>query len=340
VERLRTPRWYPALTLPLALALVLGPARARAQIDEEEEEETGKKATPTTPAPPPKPAEVAPGTPAAPAKDSAQPAAAARPAPSAAQSAGADLGYLEGRAGSTSPNERISTVEKMGYSAAGKSDATLYPVAFQLNSKFTQTFGVAVAYNYAIQENFALQLNFGYNYFAGNTAFGNSLIEHKVRAQGADALFLRGGATAGFEVAPVYGKFAFYEGNLVQFRFIVNAGAGAGKTEVQLTPTSPIVYGDAGYRFLGNLGLGFRVLLNERVALRLEVRDLIYTARIDHINGCRLPDLNDITNQTCDNPAHFGNSTTAKNQAGSLLGDNSSAVLNNLLLFGGVSYLF
>jgi outer membrane beta-barrel protein len=337
------------LALPVALTLALAPCRAHAQTDEEEEEEAAKKAAPATPAP--KPAVAAPAVPAAPAAATPQaaPAAAAAkpaaPAAAVAQPAGGDQGYLEGRAGSTSPNERISTIQKMGYSDAKKGEAIAYPLAFQLNSKFTQTFGFALAANYAIQENFALQLNFNYSYLAGNTAFGNSLIDQKVRAQAADDLFLRGGLTAGFEVAPIYGKFTFYETNLIQFRFVVNAGAGVGKTEVQLTAHEPIVYGDAGYRFLGNLGLGFRILLGDRVAIRLEVRDLIYTARVDHINGCTASDLNSPSPPSSCNIAAFGppgetSTATAKNQANQLLTDNSSAVLNNLLLFTGVSYLF
>jgi outer membrane beta-barrel protein len=355
VKQLVSLSWSPLLALPLALALALAPTRAWAQADEEEEEEAGKKAAPAGTTPAPKAKEAAPVAPAAvPAAAPAatgKPATAAAPAAAAAAPASGDTGYLEGRTGSTSPNERISTVERMKYTDAKKSEVILYPVALQMNSNFTSTFGFAVAYNYAIQENFALQLNFNYNYVAGNTAFGNSLIDQKVRPEGADALFLRGGATAGFEVAPIYGKFTFYEGSLVQFRFVVNAGAGVGLTQVQLTsPASgTVVDGDAGYRFLGNLGLGFRILLGDKVALRLEVRDLIYTARIDEINGCTLQQLQPAMNVPqggagCDLNA-FGavgsnTRTTAINQATQLLKDNSSAVLNNLLLFAGVSYLF
>jgi outer membrane beta-barrel protein len=347
VKRLVSLSWFPLLALPLALALALAPSRAWAQADEEEEEEAGKKAAPAPTAPAAKAAPAAPAaaTPAAaPAAAAAKPAAAA-PAAAAAQPTSGDTGYLEGKAGSTSPNERISTIERMTYTDAKKSEVILYPVALQINSNFTSTLGIAAAYNYAIQENFALQLNFDYNYVAGNTSFGNSLIDQKVRPQGADALFLRWGVVGGFEVAPIYGKFTFYEGSLVQFRFVVNAGAGVGLTQVQLTSPSSgtVIDGDAGYRFLGNLGLGFRILLGEKVAIRLEVRDLIYTARIDHINNCSLAQLQTGTYTNGCSASSFGSGntqTTAINQAKQLLGDNSSAVLNNLLLFGGVSYLF
>jgi outer membrane beta-barrel protein len=352
VKRLVSLSWFPLLAL--ALALALAPTRAWAQADEEEEDEAGKKAAPATPAPAAKAKEAAPATPAAPTPSGTPAAAAARPAAAAPvaavpQPATGDTGYLEGRTGSTSPNERISTIEKMGYTDAKKSEVILYPIALQINSNFTSTFGVALAYNYAIQENFALQLNFNYNYIAGNTAFGNSLIEQQVRPQGADALFLRAGATGGFEVAPIYGKFTFYEGSLIQFRFVVNAGAGVGLTQVQLTSpaSASVIDGDAGVRFLGNLGLGFRIFLGEKVAIRLELRDQIYTARIDHINGCTLAQLNPPQGTSpnlagCDKAAFGTGNTqaTAINTATHLLQDNSSAVLNNLLLFGGVSYLF
>lgn len=380
-----SPTWIRRLAIPLSLAVAFAAHQARAQDEEEEEEgapaahapapEKAAPAPAATPTPAPAPeakpkAGEAPSSkpsggwttppPAAPAapkpseegEEEKVPAAPPKPAP--AEAPGPQAGYLEGRAESTSPNELVHTVEKKTYTAAGEFEATLYPAAIQLNSKFTNTDGIAVAVSYAIQENMALQLMGFYNYVAGETAFNEELLNLHARPEAADALTLDYGAAAAFEVAPIYGKFAFYQGALAQFRFVLNAGAGFGHSNVQLTngpdaadPTAPAAqFGDTGFRFLGNLGVGFRILIGSSVAIRLEVRDLLYTARVDHINGCTLDDVTDLQNGTA--PADSGcnlksfnpNSATALTVAKDLLGDVSSDVVNDVVFFGGASILF
>ena len=54
---------------------------------------------------------------------------------------------------------------------------------------------------------------------------------------------------------------------------------------------SQATYGDTGARFMGSLGAGFRLQLGERFAFRLEVRDVVYTARMERVNGCNVDDL-------------------------------------------------
>ncbi|MHB1846824.1 MAG: outer membrane beta-barrel domain-containing protein [Deltaproteobacteria bacterium] len=354
-------RW----TMVAALVTALTPALAHAQGDEDDEDEGPAASQPAAPTAPAAPSPSA-GSGESPANRSparvpmggapAEVAPEVHPAPRPATVEATVPGYLEGRAESTSPNELIHTVERKVYSASGKGEVTLYPAAIQLNGKFTSVDGAALAVSYALQENFALQVLGLYDYVAGETGLNENLLDLHARPQAADALALQGGAMAGFEVAPIYGKFSFYDGTLAQFRFVLNAGAGIGKTNVQLTPgptvqnpsNPPADFGDAGWRFLGDLGVGFRVLLGERVALRLEVRDLIYTARVDHINGCTLQDVRDLsqsgqtTDSGCNAPAFMNspNSATQLTIAQDLLSDVSSDVLNNLLFFGGVSVLF
>ena len=43
--------------------------------------------------------------------------------------------------------------------------------------------------------------------------------------------------------------------------------------------------------FLGSVGGGFRVQLGNSFAVRAEVRDLVYTARVDRVDGCNLSDF-------------------------------------------------
>ena len=116
----------------------------------------------------------------------------------------------------------------------------------------------------------------------------------------------------------------------------------------QANPTLATTYGSTGLRFLGNLGAGFRILLSERFALRLEIRDLVYTARVDSINGCDATDLTNIpsggpVSSGCNSSTFTGKSgtaSTALNIAQRLVGDNSSDVVNNIIFFAGLSYLF
>ena len=353
----------------LAAALLAVPLSAHAQADDDDDEGPAAKPAETTPAPAPE------ATPEA--KPAAQPAQATPPAksPEAAPSdeeeakpaekpkpvAAPTQGYLEGRAEAESPNEAIHTIEKKTYNAAGRFDATLYPLAIQLNSKFINTDGIALAVEYAVQENFALQLMGLWNYSGGWAPLTGELLDIHARPEAADQIILQGGAVAGFEVAPIYGKFAWYENNLAQFRFVLNAGAGVGFTEVQLSgptnkfPTNNTSFGGTGPRFLGNLGVGFRILFSQRLALRLEVRDLLYTAKVDTINGCSNADItaigtNGAVSSGCDK-SDFAQSTSnsaAVNQqhlsaatvAANLLQDNSADVVNDIVFFAGLSFLF
>jgi len=103
------------------------------------------------------------------------------------------------------------------------------------------------------------------------------------------------------------------------------------------TPTFPnaaTTTGDAGSRFLGNLGVGFRVLLGERFALRFEIRDLLYTALVNTIDGCTLKQVD----STAGCPGLT--SAQAKSNADALLKDNSSDVVNDITFAAGLSYLF
>jgi len=356
------------LSVCVGLALALAPARAHAQDDDDDDEGPPAAAAPAQPAAPEaekKPAAPPPAATPAPApaegneeEGPAHPVsheAPPPPPPAAPAAAPEEPGYLQGRAESTSPNELIHTVERKVYTAAGHGEVTLYPAAVQLNSKFTNTDGLALAVSYAIQENVALQLMGFYNYTGGNTGFSQSLLEIHARPQAADALYLDYGAVGGFEVSPIYGKFAFYQGSLVQFRFVLDAGAGIGHTSVQLTngpdasdPTAPSAqYGDAGYRFVGDLGVGFRLLLGSTIALRLEMRDLLYTARVDHIDGCDLNDVTGLLNTQAPTDgckgSSFGNTTvqqTSLTVAQDLLKDVSSDVVNDVVFFLGASILF
>jgi outer membrane beta-barrel protein len=334
------------LTLSAFLAAL--PSRAFAQAapgatDEEEEE----KAAPSTPA---KGAAPAQATPVAAAKTPPPTATAPAKPPQ-------DLGYLEGRPDAESPNELISVVQKKTYTGAGRFEITAYPLMIQLNSKFTNTDGFGLAATYAVQENFSLQLLFFYNYIGQWAPLTGELFQNHARPQVNEQLILQGGLVASFELAPIYGKFSFYDKSLVQWRFVIGAGAGVGNTEVQLTGSTPgndlpNTYGSTGLRFLGDLEAGFRMLIGDRFAVRLEIRDFLFTSLVDSIDGCNTADIALMQSQNggtsgvssgCNTSNFSGTSRTAgvaRSNAAAYLTDKTSSVVNNIMFVGGLSYLF
>ncbi len=263
-----------APTLPLTSTIVSQKPAAAA--DDEDDPAPGAKTAP------------APATPvvAAPPTSPAGPAAAAANAEAQKLISGAPL---------FNPNVAVHIVEKKQFADRGKREVILYPAAVQANGKFTQHFGSAASFVYHVHENFGFQLTGQYNWLSSESAFNGELIE-KVReeAQAATSLLLAWGAQGGVEVSPLYGKFAWYEDSLAHFAFVINGGVGIGSTRHQLKPVNaagPATFGETGLKFLGSVGAGFRLQLGDRFALRLELRDLVYTARTDSVNGCDGKDL-------------------------------------------------
>jgi outer membrane beta-barrel protein len=271
------------------------------------------------------------------------------------------------------PNVAVHVVQKKRFADEGRHEFTLYPVVAQVNGRFTQHAGSALHYTYHLQENFGLQLSTTYNWYSNESVFNLELID-KVReqAQAASALLLLWGAQAGVEVTPLYGKFAFYDNHLLQFGLVINGGAGIGSTRVLVRPEVsnrvdgetfivPARFGDTGTKFLGSVGGGLRVQFGDAMALRLEVRDLVYTARVDRVDGCNLQDFQKMEDARgtgrafselglsggCQFQKFDGvDPKTRKNYredivlGKDLVGNPSSDVLNNLSFYAGFSLLF
>jgi outer membrane beta-barrel protein len=271
------------------------------------------------------------------------------------------------------PNVAVHVVQKKRFADEGRHELSLYPVVAQVNGRFTQHTGTAFHYTYHLQENFGLQVSTQYNWYSNESLFNLELID-KVReqAQAASALLLVWGAQAGVEVTPLYGKFAFYDNHLLQFSLVLNGGAGIGSTRVLIRPevtnevdgesfTVPARFGDTGSKFVGSVGGGFRVQFGDSMAVRLEMRNQIYTARVDRVDGCSLQDfqLLEEARGSGKDFASLGLSggcqyqkfdgvdpKTRKNYredivlGKDLVGNPSSDVLNNLGFYAGFSLLF
>ncbi len=251
---------------------------------------------------------------------------------------------------------RIHVIEKRPFTEEGRSEVSLFaPV--QVNPKFTEHAGVAIEFAYHLRENLALQLGVAWFPRSVQSALTEELVA-KVKQQplAANALLLQGDAVAGLELMPVYGKFSVFDGKILRLGFYLNAGLGGAKTRLQLRPASSDQgrsFGDTGFRPMGELGAGFRIFLNEQFTIRLELRDLVYSAYVSHVNGCNHQDALSLSNpQPGTQPAlsagcsasAFGSSPTEITGnaaiAADQLKDPSADVINNLAFQAGLSYLF
>jgi len=272
------------------------------------------------------------------------------------------------------PNVAVHVVQRKPFTDQGQRELVLYPAVPQANGKFTQHLGTAASLIYHLHENFGLQLTPQYNWYSSDSAFNQELVD-KVRQEGlaATTLLLEWGVQGGVEVTPLYGKFAFLDSTLAQFQVVVSGGAGLGSTRHLLRPAAgdkPASFGDTGNKFLGSVGGGVRVQLGDRFALRLEVRDLVYTARVDRVNGCSADELGRmrgafdlLTREQLDEPDAISSRVPVSagcrvdrfegmdprrgesraydiRQALSLVEQPSSDVLNNVSLYLGLGVLF
>jgi hypothetical protein len=216
----------------------------------------------------------------------------------------------------------------------------IVPVSVQLNGMFTQhvgTFGSIALY---VRDHLALQLTGGGNWYNAESAFNLELVEKfRVEAQTSSSLLWTWGVFGGVEVEPFVGELAAMDGVSAKVGLVLSVGAGAGGTRHQLRPagTTPATWGDTGVRFMGTFSLGARVQLGDHVALRLAVRDVLYSARVTRVNGCVLdedPFALEDWQSGC--RLDFADLGPARN----LLREPGSDVINNLGLSLGLGFLF
>ena len=298
-------------------------------------------------------------------------AATAAPAPlGAVPPSGVDNQKLVAGAPLYNPNVAVHIVEKKEYSDKWVREVSLFGTA-QVNGKFTNHVGTALAFTWHLQENFALMAMGQWNFIARESDWSAELAD-KVRAQAeaATSLLLIGGVFGGVEVTPLYGKFVFYDSYLIHFAVVLTAGAGAGMTRIVLKPANesgPATFGETGWRFLAEIGGGFRVQFMRWLTLRLELRDLVYAAQVNAINGCNSNDLKAMdailragqpitsanVGAACDVPRFDGVDDMGDDDpsndrrrnldvplAASLVKTPSSDVLNNLGVYLGLSFTF
>ena len=257
--------------------------------------------------------------------------------------------------------QRVHVLEKRPFTEAGRWELTL-SAPVQVNPKFTVHAGAAAELAYHVRENLAAQLGVTWFPIAYQSTLSEELLTKVDEAAvSAEAFLLQGAVLAGLELMPIYGKLNVFDGKILRLGFYVNAGLGAGKTRLQLRPSSSPygrTYGNTGVRPVAALGGGFRVFVTERLTVRLEVRDYAYSGYVSSVNGCGYQDAITVesaatrnslpgagtVSATCDARAFGDGYEQIKLNAGGardlLKPPASSEVINNLVFQGGLSYLF
>ncbi len=247
--------------------------------------------------------------------------------------------------------QAVHVVEKRPFTEGGRGELSLF-APIQVNTKFTTHIGIALEGAYHLRENVALQIGAMWNPVAQQSTLTEELV-NKVNQQplAADALLLQAGGLIGLELMPVYGKLNIFDGKILKMGFYINVGLGIAKTELQLqssTSQEGRTYGDTGIRPMAGLGAGFRVFLNDRFTLRLEVRDLVYSAYVSTVNGCTYTDTKAISAQGtsasvssgCSIAAFGANPKGDAAVAAAQIATPSADVVNNITVFTGLSFLF
>jgi hypothetical protein len=174
----------------------------------------------------------------------------------------------------------------------------LYPATAQLNGKYSQHHGTAASVLWHPTPGFALQVSGHYHWYNRESAFTDELFGRAGgQVQAATTLLSTWGVVAGFELAPMDGTLLIGDRESFHLSLLVNGGIGIGGTRLQLigdTAQGPARFGDTGPRFITALGAGLKVGLGRWFAVRLELRDVFFSGRIDQINGCAVGQLNEI----------------------------------------------
>ncbi|MDP2276406.1 MAG: hypothetical protein Q8N23_26015 [Archangium sp.] len=256
-------------------------------------------------------------------------------------------GLMAGVAWAGEPAAQVHVIEQRD-AKSGRVEVALFPAAVQLNGQFTQHVGTFGSVTWHLRERFALQVLGGGNWHNVESNFNAMLVEnYRVEAQSSASLLWTWGVFGGVEVEPFAAKFTLFNGPLAHFGVVLSGGLGAGGTRHQLKPqtTTPASYGDTGARFMGTLAAGFRLSLGKHFTARAEVRDVVYSARIEQVNGCTRADA-DAPNLIDPGTAPSGQCREFERDidrtlAFSLLKlDPNSSVLNNVGLYLGAGFIF
>ncbi|MDF1563518.1 MAG: outer membrane beta-barrel domain-containing protein [Deltaproteobacteria bacterium] len=267
------------------------------------------------------------------------------------------LGQAEekGRSYTISPNEHIHVIQRKVDLLGGRLELTAYPATIQINSRWTQHVGFGAAAAYHFMDTFGLQLLGNFNSYLARETDLQAELRDKALLQppSAPSILTRWYTVLAMEMSPIYGKIAYYKNAMLTFSLFLTGGLGVADTAVQLLLRTPTdggreykVAASAGLWPAGVVGGGFRVMLADHWALRLEIRDLVYSARITKLNGCTPDELSQLASaptnlsEGCRTGAFDPNTISTDAKLAEGRADGSSETVNQVSGYVGVSYFF
>jgi outer membrane beta-barrel protein len=202
-----------------------------------------------------------------------------------------------------SPNERIHALQKRDYSVKNKLEIGLFG-GMSINDTFTQHYSTTLALDYHLNEAFALELAwmsckvpfmngdqtmYEGQYTGDGIRFGNrytdaysEVNDAQLLPSNADLAMISNYVGLNVQFSPIYGKWSLFGMALGHADFYLSAGGGVAGTEYKNTFG---YWQDTGTYFVGTFGLGFRVFLARWFAIRLDVRDYTFAARVQATSG-------------------------------------------------------
>jgi outer membrane beta-barrel protein len=173
----------------------------------------------------------------------------------------------------------------------------------QVNPTFTEHAGNGLELEYHFSEVFGLLVGGTYFWLSQPTEFtDNELLNKAVQAPtAAEDIASQWEAHAAFEFMPIYAKAAFFGVGTLRFGIYVSAGGGVTDTKVELQPPNPgstQSFGDVGLRPDAYFNIGMKFFIGDHLALRLEVRDMVFSGYAYEIRGCSEQNISAIANMS------------------------------------------
>jgi outer membrane beta-barrel protein len=196
---------------------------------------------------------------------------------------------------------RIEPISGQLYQKAKRFEITLPSANLSLNDAFFHKYFVGAKIGYHFSEMLSASGSFatGFNAKTGSTskcgAEGCSSAPNQELYQVPGNIKMMGGLEVAF--TPVYGKLNVLAENAVHLDLSVMAGADWISHQEVLSNTDADAGRKPGNRstFGGHIGIGTRIFFSNSIALRVELKDYIYSVPIGNYKGTK--DANDIQNQ-------------------------------------------
>ena len=230
--------------------------------------------------------------------------------------------------------DRVKSVQNKVFLKKGRFE--LEPsFGFGLNSAFNQEYAPILTMDYHIVEQFAVRLDGAY-YINASTSNASFMAKDALAVPDNGKQVFNLFASA--EWAPLYGKFSLF-GAIIHFDFYITGGIGT--TDVRYTGYNwdnlKNVAREAnmnGFKFAGVVGAGERFFITDWLAIRLEIRDEIYSMTLQPknytVNYQVAEGATDQTGNTC---------TTAGGCAWKQIGAYTQ-IQNHVMFTIGLSFFF